>query len=211
MANPSWFDTVQRIMDRYGVPASVWYPIVEADSGGNPNAIGDSGNSIGLFQINTAGGQGQAYANNKNALMDPALNASVAAPAIWSAYTIIKDQYPADQLASETARRSGHPGGSVQDPFNASDARILRIADLAKQYVAASGPSSNATSPVSRALADNGITSASDALGKIGDFITGLQNIDFAAIGVGVVGLIFIILAVVTLKPEMLNPKNANA
>lgn len=35
----------------YGLPASIWYPIVMTESQGDPLAVGDKGKSHGLFQI----------------------------------------------------------------------------------------------------------------------------------------------------------------
>lgn len=197
------FDTVQRIFDRYDVPASVWYPIMQAESGGNPNAIGDNGDSIGLFQINTRSGQGIAYANNKNALMDPALNASVAAPAIWSAYQSITGQYSVEHMAAQVARRSGHPGGSPSNPFNENDPRIQRIDEIAIKYLQGATPGADQTSPVKRALADNGIMGAQDALSKIAGVLSDAENwltsIDLRAIGISILGIIVLIIAIVTM------------
>ncbi|HEY6022324.1 MAG TPA: transglycosylase SLT domain-containing protein, partial [Candidatus Paceibacterota bacterium] len=55
------YNSVKSVFDQQGVPEYVWFPIMQFESGGNPNAVGDSGVSIGLFQLNTAGGQGTGY------------------------------------------------------------------------------------------------------------------------------------------------------
>ncbi len=51
--------------------------IALAESGGDPKAVGDAGNSIGLFQNNMAGGRGASY--TKVQLEDPQFNAELAA------------------------------------------------------------------------------------------------------------------------------------
>jgi murein DD-endopeptidase MepM/ murein hydrolase activator NlpD len=47
------FNILKKKGDKYGIPVSIWYPIVMTESGGNPLAIGDSGKSYGLFQVYT--------------------------------------------------------------------------------------------------------------------------------------------------------------
>jgi hypothetical protein len=129
------FDQVKSVFDRYGVPAAVWYPIAYAESGFNPDAVGDNGASIGLFQINRVNGQGIGYTADQ--LRDPVTNAEVAARAIVPAYRALESQVAPSQLAAEVARRSGHPGGSLDNPFPATDPRILRIQQIATQFFAA--------------------------------------------------------------------------
>lgn len=51
--------------------------IALAESGGNPGAVGDAGNSIGLYQNNMAGGRGAGYSADQ--LKDPHFNADLAA------------------------------------------------------------------------------------------------------------------------------------
>lgn len=85
--------------------------IVSAESGFDPNAVGDAGCSIGLLQLNTCGGQGNDYRNNKDALKDPKLNLQVGVPPIAVA-TLQATQrgYTGERFIKEIARSSGHPG-----------------------------------------------------------------------------------------------------
>jgi hypothetical protein len=72
-----WIDQVAAIMEKYGIPSHIWYPIMEAESGGNPEAeaITPDEDSIGLFQINLP-----VHPEYKNLnLRDPLVNAEVAA------------------------------------------------------------------------------------------------------------------------------------
>jgi len=46
------YDSLYQKGQEYGLPASVWFPIVMNESSGNLYAVGDGGNSKGLFQIN---------------------------------------------------------------------------------------------------------------------------------------------------------------
>src|SRR5205823_1081411 len=104
------YNVVKNVFDQYGIPEYVWYPIMMAESTGNPNAVGDNGCSIGLFQLNRCGGQGAGY--SAYSLRDPATNAQVAAQYIRPAYDAVKSETTPETAAAETAIRSGHPGGS---------------------------------------------------------------------------------------------------
>jgi hypothetical protein len=70
-------ETVAGIMDQYGIPEYVWFPIMQLESGGNPNAqaITTKEKSIGLFQINLKAHPEYAGLD----LTDPAINANIAA------------------------------------------------------------------------------------------------------------------------------------
>lgn len=59
-----------------GVPDYIWQSIMQAESGGNPSAIGDNGTSYGLFQLHQGGGLGDGYAPSQ--LLDPVVNAEIA-------------------------------------------------------------------------------------------------------------------------------------
>lgn len=99
--------------------------IAMAESGFDPNIEGDAGCSIGLFQLNTCGGQGSDYANNKDALKDPKLNANIAIRAIAVAVLQFRDAgLPVDVYVREVARHSGHPGY-----VDLNDQRLLNIRD----------------------------------------------------------------------------------
>jgi soluble lytic murein transglycosylase-like protein len=67
----------------YNVPARVVEAIMLAESEGNPNAIGDRGKSIGLFQLHE---QGLGYGMSKEERLDPAWNAKIAIPVIAEQY-----------------------------------------------------------------------------------------------------------------------------
>lgn len=83
MTLPGWYWQVKAIFDAQGVPPSVWVPILNVESGGNPQAVGDSGCSVGLFQANMCGGQGKGYTAEQ--LKNPVFNAQVVAPQIGAA------------------------------------------------------------------------------------------------------------------------------
>jgi len=72
----SIYETVKKIMDEYGVPAVIWYPIMQMESGGNPDSHNTNGeDSRGLFQINLFAHPQWSHLN----LFDPAINARIAA------------------------------------------------------------------------------------------------------------------------------------
>lgn len=133
MSSPTVYDKIKSVFDRYGVPEYVWYPIALAESGLNPNAVGDNGASIGVFQINRINGQGVGYTPDQ--LKDPVTNAEIAARAIVPAYQSLVGQVSQSQLAAEVAARSGHPGGSITNPFPTTDTRIQRIQTLANDFL----------------------------------------------------------------------------
>lgn len=62
----------------------VLHAIAMAESGGNPGAVGDGGNSIGLFQNNMAGGRGAGHSPQD--LMDPVYNADISAADLVNHY-----------------------------------------------------------------------------------------------------------------------------
>lgn len=86
LAGYAWYDKVAGIFDAKGVPESVWGSILKVESKGDPKALGDNGESFGLFQIHTTGGLGDAYRNNTAALYDPETNARIAADAMAPVY-----------------------------------------------------------------------------------------------------------------------------
>lgn len=89
---------VKQIMDKYGIPYYVWWPIMQAESGGNPQAraVTDREDSRGLFQINLP--VHPQYTGLD--LFDPAVNAEIAARDFLApAYAQAKQKYPDDPVA----------------------------------------------------------------------------------------------------------------
>lgn len=128
-----WWQTSQQYFP--GVPESITAPIVESESSGNPNALGDYWNSAtkkfeqnpslgaptsyGLYQLHTPGGQGDGYPTSM--LLNPLDNARIASIAIVPAYQQAKAQgYTGFDLAYQTARLSGHtiPRASLQQSYD---------------------------------------------------------------------------------------------
>lgn len=69
---------------QYGIQdPNILRALIQAESGWNPKAIGDSGNSIGLLQLNMAGGAGTGYTQQQ--LMNPSTNLSIMMPEIAAA------------------------------------------------------------------------------------------------------------------------------
>jgi hypothetical protein len=105
--------------------------IALAESGLMSNAVGDAGCSIGLFQLNTCGGQGSAYADNPDALKDPRLNCRIGIPPIavatWQATV---RGYAGERFIREVARSSGHPGW-----VGLEDARLTHIVNSVKRLI----------------------------------------------------------------------------
>ncbi len=111
-ANSAWYSTVKEVFR--DVPESIWGSIVGVESQGNPNAEGDYQNgvpkSFGLFQIYTAGGLGDKYQNNPDALLNPETNARIAYDSIKPAYEAgLKRGLSGFQLAEYVSANAGFP------------------------------------------------------------------------------------------------------
>jgi len=113
------------------IPEFVPMGIAGAESGFDPNAEGDNGRSIGLFQLYVDGGQGSDYVNNLDALKNPRLNAQIAMPYIVNGYFWAAQRgYTGEDLIRQVAVHSGHPG--AVDPH---DYRVDHIYDVTVQLI----------------------------------------------------------------------------
>jgi hypothetical protein len=187
------FTRVKKIMDGYGVPPEIWYPIAMAESTGDPNAHGDLNKggtgSWGLFQLYTGGGQGGNHPGSY--LTNIENNANIAGPYFKKAYEKVKGSYSLPQLAGEVAVRSGHPGGNVNTPVY--DDRVLynSIVSYAKQGIPSDLQSGSSTLYNMVGLADpadgseSALSTATDAAASVagnGSIGQTLQNFnDFLA------------------------------
>ncbi len=116
---------------RQGCPEYLAVGIAGAESGWDPNAVGDNGRSIGLFQLYLDGGQGSDYRDNPDALKDPKLNARIAIrPITVAAYAATIAGYAGERFIREVARRSGHPGFVALD-----DSRLTSIVGYCVQLI----------------------------------------------------------------------------
>ena len=136
---------VADVFAAHNVPEYIWKAIMEAESSGNPLALGDNGNSVGLFQLNTVGGQGAGY--TPALLQDPIINASIAVNSISDAWDVVKYMglSPSDE-AKQVAIRSGHPGGSVDRPATdlLNNSLVTRIGAYASEFSTGTGASESA-------------------------------------------------------------------
>lgn len=210
--DPSIYQSVSSVFSDQGIPAYVWAPIMQMESSGNPNAIGDKGASIGLFQLNTHGGQGQGY--TPDYLKNPVINAELASRAIAPAYFAVKDKYPATQLAAQVAIRSGHPGGSITHPLTgpAATSAINTLNTLARSYMAGQSAGPQAPSapsgggPAGGGLGGLGIPNPLDALGSslsgVNQFFTGINQtlaaIDPLGISIAFFGVMILLIVIFT-------------
>ena len=71
--DPTVLNAIARAAQAAGVPYNVALATAMAESGLNPNAVGDQGCSHGLFQLNTCGGEGAGMSSAQ--LNDPYTNA----------------------------------------------------------------------------------------------------------------------------------------
>ena len=111
--------SVMQVFQQKNVPASIWVPIMMAESGGNANALNpnDAGApSIGLFQLHVGGqanGWKQYAQNGQNiyqTLENPVTNAEIASGPIASAYQAgVNQGLSGNALLTYTSTHSGHP------------------------------------------------------------------------------------------------------
>ena len=68
-------DLIERLATAYNVPAAFLDAVIMAESGGDPNAVGDDGAAVGLFQLHERG-MGAGLGDLRR---DPELNAAIGA------------------------------------------------------------------------------------------------------------------------------------
>lgn len=193
----SWYPGVKAVFDEKHVPEYVWEPIMMAESGGNPNAMGDNGASYGLFQLYTRGGQGNGYSAQQ--LLDPVTNARIAAPYISAAWNVVSVMnYAPEKAAGEVSARSGHPSGSPTSPIYVSG-DVARINQFASQFLAGNpGNVAGGTGPLSTPVntAANIASGQTNPLAPLADVVSG---VDFTGIGVGGIGVFLVAVGIAAL------------
>lgn len=120
---------IKAAASKYGVPYWIAHDIALEESGGNPNAVGDNGQSFGLFQLNV-NGQGKGY--TKAQLLDPQTNADIGVKNLAKAYKKSESvSLSGFNLLESTANNSGHPGylgvSKTQTVEPNYDANLLRV------------------------------------------------------------------------------------
>jgi len=104
--SPAVLAAIQQAAQREGVPLNLALAIAAVESGYNPNAIGDNGHSVGLYQLNDAGeGAGMTVAQREN----PLANALTALSRVGA---VLRTQPNIDPgQAAALAQRPANPGG----------------------------------------------------------------------------------------------------
>lgn len=103
-------DSIQQIItniaNSLGVNANLAIAIAQQESGLNPNAIGDNGNSVGLYQLNSNGeGAGLTVAQRE----DPSQNATIALKEVAAVAAQHPDWTPG-QIAAAAQRPADQSG-----------------------------------------------------------------------------------------------------
>ena len=103
-----YLDLIERLGESFQVPAAFLGAVMMAESGGNPNAVGDNGASVGLFQLHERGlGKGLG-----DLRLDPELNASIGARGLaegWHAG--VERGLSGEELVRAAYDHSFNPGG----------------------------------------------------------------------------------------------------
>jgi soluble lytic murein transglycosylase-like protein len=108
-ANPDqWDGLLNRIGQKYNVPPLFLKAVMLSESGGRPDAIGDSGHSVGLFQLHDHGyGAGMG-----DARFEPATNADRAARGLAEAWHAgERAGFSGEQAVRAAYNYSFNPGG----------------------------------------------------------------------------------------------------
>lgn len=101
-------DLIEGLADSFQVPAAFLGAVMIAESGGNANAVGDNGASVGLFQLHERG-MGQSLGDMR---LDPELNASIGARGLaegWHAE--LERGFAGEELVRYAYDHSFNPGG----------------------------------------------------------------------------------------------------
>lgn len=86
----------------------IMHAIAMSESGGNPNIVGDNGQSIGLYQNRMVYGRGGSY--SKDQLLDPLFNSRLAAKELYQVYKQgIKNGLSGKQLAIYVSKYGQRP------------------------------------------------------------------------------------------------------
>ncbi|MFN0145992.1 MAG: transglycosylase SLT domain-containing protein [Dehalococcoidia bacterium] len=103
-----WDDLLNRTGRKFNVPPLFLKAVMLAESGGRPDAVGDSGHSVGLFQLHDAGyGAGMG-----DARYDPETNADRGAKGLAEAWHIGQDKgYSGEYAVRKAYDYSFNPGG----------------------------------------------------------------------------------------------------
>lgn len=105
------FGAVSRFWASMGIPTADWQAWASAESSLNPNAVGDNGTSLGLYQLHEGGQLPKAFYPPSRKAFNPLLNAAVAAPSLIQGYREgLSMGYKGQQLAVYAAEHGGHPG-----------------------------------------------------------------------------------------------------
>lgn len=200
-----------------GVPDRLWQSVVQIESGGDPNQVGDHGTSFGLFQLHIGG---QAPAGFTNAqLLDPATNARYGLPAIRNAWQSLGPSFnDSVDWWSKFAAQSGHPGyDPVLDPQvavklkAAYDANNFSFGTPGAPLTTLKSGGSTSTSTSSSSTSINPLQGMNDFFGTIGNVFNKTNWGDFG-IRAGLVagGVILVIIAlVIVFGPTVSNAANS--
>ncbi len=103
-----WDELLNRVGRKYNVPPLFLKAVMLAESGGDPNAVGDGGHSVGLFQLHD---QGYGYGMG-DLRFDPEANADRAARGLadgWRA--ALRAGHEGEALVRAAYDYSFNPGG----------------------------------------------------------------------------------------------------
>ena len=103
-------DLIENLAESFQVPAAFLGAVMMAESGGDPNAVGDGGASVGLFQLHDQG-MGQGLGDLR---LDPELNAAVGARGLAEGWHAGLEQgLSGEALVRAAYDHSFNPGGGA--------------------------------------------------------------------------------------------------
>jgi len=103
-----YVDVMERLAESFQVPAAFLGAVMMAESGGDPNAVGDNGASVGLFQLHDEG-MGKGLGDLR---LDAELNASMGARGLAEGWHAGLEQgLSGEELVRSAYDYSFNPGG----------------------------------------------------------------------------------------------------
>jgi soluble lytic murein transglycosylase-like protein len=128
--NPDrWDAMLNRVGQKYNVPPLFLKAVMLAESGGRPDAVGDDGHSVGLFQLHDRG-YGYQMGDSR---FDPEVNADRAAQGLSKSWQAIVG---AGYTGEEAIRRAY---GDSFNPGTAYRYQGDRVAEIYSELLAAQG------------------------------------------------------------------------
>ena len=122
-----WLNIAQQYSQKTGVPPEYFLALIQAESGGNNQAVGDGGSSVGLFQLHS---RGVGYGLSVEERFDPVVQFEKMAPRIKAAYESgIAKGLQGEALAIHVGKEAERPAAGRETKYGFT---YLQVTDALK-------------------------------------------------------------------------------